>query len=580
MSYRKPPGTGRYVVFGILGAGMIWAIAQHSLVAALALIDPSVARVLKPHDTVTLLALADRSVDEARQSQTIGDHRQTEVERSRGAQESASPAEASSHRDNPSTGGEPAERDYAEEQRRLAIEVLAQEPGNAHALAILGQVAHRAGQADAAAAFMRSGARRSLREPVAHAWLINEAVQQQDWPAAMRHADILMRVHDGAIGPLTPFVAQLVETSETFPVIQDAVSSSPSWRRPVLGALLRSTSDARTPLKLMLALKGTAAPPTAAELHGYLSLLIERRYFDLAYHTWLQFLPPEALAATTPIFNGSFESRPSGLPFDWVLPARGTATVEFARRADRPSERALFISFGHGRVELGETTQMLRLRPGRHRINAHVMSEMEGRRGMKWRVTCVGDPQRRVIGESEMFVGHMKEWLPFSFAVTVPAAGCSAQVLRLGLDARTASERLVSGTIWFDELSVAREPSEGVSDSGARPLAKVEKLEGAVLANMGAGYQPISEGGELKVDSSVIADRDARAVVTYADGCTVSVQSGMIAWVDKPSPCALGTGVAGTQDPDPRLETPKIFDTSWLVDGVRQLRSRTPPAGP
>jgi hypothetical protein len=55
-----------------------------------------------------------------------------------------------------------------------------------------------------------------------------------------------------------------------------------------------------------------------------------------------------------------------------------------------------------------------------------------------------------------MILGSFAEWRSFEFPIAVPDSGCSAQSLQLTLAARSASEQLISGEIWFDELSLSR----------------------------------------------------------------------------------------------------------------------------
>jgi hypothetical protein len=212
-------------------------------------------------------------------------------------------------------------------------------------------------------------------------------------------------------------------------------------------------SDARTPLHLLLSLKDTPSPATTAELRPYLDVLIRYKFYELAYYAWLQFLPPEQLKRIGFLNNGSFENSPSGLPFDWVISPGSAVTIDIAARPDHDQKRALFIEFGHGRVDFRDVTQLIMLGPGSYQLHGRYQGEVVGRRGLQWRVTCADAAQTRV-GESTIFNGLAPTWKDFSVSFTVPDSGCHAQYVRLALDARSASEQFVSGSIWYDELSI------------------------------------------------------------------------------------------------------------------------------
>lgn len=428
----------RLLIFGALSVGLLWAIVTHSLVAALVRIDPQEALAIRPDDTGALLALSERALERQRAQKAEHARRQS----------GAGPA--------PSLDQE-LRGQHEDDLRRWATAVLAQEPGNARALAILGNVARRSGADDVAATLLDASSRRTLHDPTILAWRIENALHQKDWPRAVRSVDDMMRSYKQSIEALSPLLTQLLENPEAAPAVVDVLAEAPSWRGDFVSRLLNATSDARIPLDLFLALKTTQNPPVDEELRSYLRFLIDRRFFDLAYNTWLQFLPPGELAQAGLLYNRSFERRPTGTPFDWVLTDERSGRASFERRADRTSERALVLRFGQGPAELEYISQTLRLPPGRYRFQGTATGHVEGPRGLRWRVQCLG-PQKSPIGESDMIGGRIEPWAAFSFEVTVPATDCVAQSLRLVLDARMPSERLVSGTMSFDDLSVARAP--------------------------------------------------------------------------------------------------------------------------
>ena len=184
--------------------------------------------------------------------------------------------------------------------------------------------------------------------------------------------------------------------------------------------------DPRATLELLLALRETSTPPRAEDVRDYVSALIGRKNYELAYYAWLQFLPPEQLSSTGFLFNGSFDVTPSGLPFDWVMGEGSGVTMDIVDRPDQPDQRALLVEFGHGRVEFNGIQQLTMLAPGTYEFKGRYRGELVGKRGLVWRITCAGAPSAP-LGASPMVVGASPKWKDIEFSFTVPETDCRAQ---------------------------------------------------------------------------------------------------------------------------------------------------------
>ena len=132
----------------------------------------------------------------------------------------------------------------------------------------------------------------------------------------------------------------------------------------------------------------------ASEVDPYLKFLIYHGFYDLAYYTWLQFLPPEQLNKAGNLFNGSFEVIPTGLPFDWTFTRESGATIEIADRTDGKGAHALFLEFGVGRVEGLSVKQMVILAPGDYQFRGTYKADIVSQRGLQWRVICASKSGR------------------------------------------------------------------------------------------------------------------------------------------------------------------------------------------
>ena len=130
------------------------------------------------------------------------------------------------------------------------------------------------------------------------------------------------------------------------------------------------------------------------------------------------------------------------------------ATIEIAPRDDRPADQTLSIELGPGRVDFHPVSQLLALAPGHYTLSGSFEGSVRGGRGLRWQVRCL--PKPGTLAKTDMFVGDVQRWTRFAIAFDVPT-DCTAQTLELILDARSASETMVSGFARFDDLAVSRD---------------------------------------------------------------------------------------------------------------------------
>ena len=468
------------IVLAGLGAVLLGLIATHSLPAYLADTEPELALRLNPNEPNALLRLADRKLVEIRSKSPAA---------ANPGEDGATTAAAGGRMPNfaslglkPAAAGngdqpaDPAASSMSDEQRaaeaaakqaaidaasdeaqRLAERAIAASPLNARAFAILAELAERRGDMPRALEMSKAAMRRSLRESDAIYRLLRASFAAKDYGDSLRLADVLLRTRPSAAPVVMPLLARMAESAEARDQLKSMLIANPPWRARLFASLEGNITDARTPLDLLLSLKGTAHPPTTNDLRSYFDLLFRHNLHELAYYTWLQFLPPEQLSRLALLFNSGFDSDPSGLPFDWVIQARSGATVQFRRLPDADQGRGLHIEFSSGQVEFGGVAQIVMLSPGKYRLKGKYKGEISGRRGLRWRLTCVAGG-RALLAETPMVLGAVPQWKEFEVPVTVPATDCRTQRLELILDARSASERLVSGSIWYKELDLRRSP--------------------------------------------------------------------------------------------------------------------------
>jgi hypothetical protein len=415
----------RLAILAALGVLLAWEVISRSVAAYLADAAPRQALWLDARQPAALIKIADQILERS---------------------DKAAPSD-----------GDFLDQDAQQRDKIRAFveQALENAPINARGARILGLLAVVEKNDAAASRFMDAAVRFSLRESSAAYWLMRKRVEEENYKDAVYYADILMRTRPEIGAYVISTLARMVENGRAGEEVKAVLAGNPPWRRDFFKLLPASITDARTPLSLLLPLRTTATPPAAAEINPYLIFLTAHKFFDLAYYAWQQFLPPGQLGHAL-LFNGSFETPPSGGPFDWTIMPGSGVTIDIVPRPDDGKGHALLVEFQHGRVEFHSVTQLVVMTPGAYRFTGKYKGELSGSSGLKWRVACVAETAAIQAGESPVITGAAPAWRDFAFSFTVPEAGCGAQRVRLDLEARMASERLVSGHILFDELEIQR----------------------------------------------------------------------------------------------------------------------------
>lgn len=341
----------------------------------------------------------------------------------------------------------------SEEVRQRLLRALYVEPLNAQAFELLGMLSAAGGDTNSANKYMRAAAARSLRRPAALYWLLRYSLSANDIEGAVDRADALLRIRPDLISGVTPALAKITVTPAGAERLIATLSKGPPWREKFFHALNGKTNSADAPLKLLSGLVHLEHPPAPNEIDAYLRYLIDTKNYERAYSSWLELLPPEQLDDVGLLFNGGFRFQPSGLPFDWTIERSHGVLIEIT--AAQGDMNALSIEFGGGRVDFRPVSQMLVLAPGRYQLHGISKGSLNGLRGLKWQIACLQQPPR-ALGESKAFLEGSSDWTDFSLSFEIPAS-CRAEIIRLILDARSASETLVTGSMAFARLRILRD---------------------------------------------------------------------------------------------------------------------------
>lgn len=421
----------------------LWLILRHSLTVALSENYPEISSFLNSTSASPIIKLAQREVTSAlvgrEEAPTPTNDGNSEVIiKSNKDQQSNSPS-----------------ANNLMKLRSGLISVIRNEPINAKAFRLLGQLASLSDDQKTASRMMYQSTQLSLHDPIALYELLKSSMSSHKYAAAIYYADAFLRGFPTSDKLIAPILMEIMSTDQARPLLVKTLAENPPWRLALLNSSYAQSGlrDIQAPLKLLEALKDAGSPPQLKELVSYLKYLFENKEYDLAYSTWLLFMPEELMDQTGMIFNGSFEVDPTGLIFDWTIGAGKEVEVGISSRPDDESNRALYVEFGMGRTQFPLVQEIILLTPGNYELSFLVKGQLTARRGLEWRIVCENGKKIEV---SQTILGRYQGWRRITSNIDIPKEGCRFQYIRLVHLARSASEQMAEGSLWFDDVTIQR----------------------------------------------------------------------------------------------------------------------------
>ncbi|MBK5930065.1 hypothetical protein CCR82_05885 [Halochromatium salexigens] len=362
---------------------------------------------------------------------------------------------------------------------------------------------------------------------------------------ALRHWLLTLEADPTATEAIFPLMRELADEAETREVLMPLAMTPPSWWPAFFADLAEHSADigaVRAFYELRTAM--SFEPLTELERKHYIERLRREGRIVEAYLAWLNGLSPERRWELGLLYDGGFESEPTGWGFDWRMQGDETVLVNYTKTYGINGDQALHVLFREHEGPMAEVAQPLFLDPGEYRLSGRYRADrLATRGGLRWIVQCV-QPDQSLLEESQRFLGSNK-WDTFEVAFAVPAS-CDLQELRLVSVDEFGLSRAISGGIWFDEMRVRRIPPPAatqpsvveasasvepttvpeadadaaeVAEETLGPVATVLGVEGEVLVTQAGRYVMAREGRGLELGDRLITLEGSTAVLEYSAGC-------------------------------------------------------------
>ena len=271
----------------------------------------------------------------------------------------------------------------------------------------------------------------------------------------IQHWSNALTANPGQQGTLFPLMLRMTESPKLSALFEPLTKKPPVWWNAFFDYACRASKDPETVGTLFrLRQMDGQAPLTPEERAAYVARLQRDGMFAEAYILWVGGLKEGEQRRVGTLFDGGFELPLRQGAFGWQLAENKNFSAKTANTKGAIGTAALRLRFSGFSGAFVNLSQPLLLEPGYYRLTGQVRTDsLDSKGGLRWHVRCLG-PEVKGLGDGPRFLGT-SDWSLFDLSFEVPT-GCHSQQLVLVSAGERAFERKLDGTIWFDDLKIAR----------------------------------------------------------------------------------------------------------------------------
>ncbi len=328
---------------------------------------------------------------------------------------------------------------------RFAREALVRDPTIVAAWRSLGMIAIARRQPAEAARMFHFAGQLSRRDLPTQLWLIEERVQSNDIPGALRQYDATLRSSGASYEILFPILVQATAGDGIVEPLADLLNTMPPWRRYFIEQLTAGAPDPAKLVRLMQLIRRSANPDEQELMATAMRTMIERRQLEPAWRVYQLLAGPSPAAA---LRNGDFDRANRYPPFDWEIADGLNVGAELRPSAEgRGQQLRAFATSGSGGMV---ARQLLLLQPGVYEVTAAAGPDEDTNPAhLTWLVQCVGATGTPLLSAD---LPGLARRVQARAMFRVPA-GCGGQWLNFNIRADFGPGTTAG---WVDQVSIRR----------------------------------------------------------------------------------------------------------------------------